>query len=142
MASRSARITSLEIDTPAKSYALEKVDGVWTLTKPEKAKARAEVVSDLLILLEDAEGKEITKTDKPEFGLASPQIKLRMKEKDKSHPQITIGNMILKDGKDHVYIRNDESRMVYLSGAPRIKEILRGLEDLKAPEEKAEPKSN
>ncbi len=44
-------LSELEVDTPSKSYALEKVDGVWTLTKPEKTKARAEVISDLLILL-------------------------------------------------------------------------------------------
>ncbi|MBI2059762.1 MAG: DUF4340 domain-containing protein [Nitrospirae bacterium] len=135
-------LTALEVDTPSKSYALEKVDGVWTLTKPEKTQARAEVISDLLILLEDAEGKAITKTEKSEYGLSAPQIRVRMKEKEKSHPQITIGNMILKDGKDHVYIRNDGTGMIYLSAAPRIKEILRGLEDLKAPEEKTGPKSN
>lgn len=123
-------LTELEITTPTRSYTVAKKDGLWKLTRPEEADANATVISDLLILLQDAQGKDITRKVRKESGLDSPQLELVMKEEGKSHPKLTFGNLVLRDKKDHVYVRNEGTGTTYLVEAKKIKEILRGMEDL------------
>lgn len=74
-----ADFTQVKVEFPTqKPTSFDKVDGVWRMTSPYKARADQILVQRILAIIAANSAEKFTNTDLAKFGLDNPQLKLKL----------------------------------------------------------------
>ena len=134
-------ITQLTLKTVKKEITLEKDEkGDWHITKPEKAKAKKDVVTTMVTTLASLRAIDFAEDyDPKKYQLDKPQITITAILGDKEEKLLLIGKK--HEEKSQHYVKNQAKKTIFLVGKYQIDKMNKTLDDLKE-EEKKEEKIN
>jgi len=131
-------ISQLTLKTPEDEIVLKKDNkGDWQITKPEKCKAKKEMVVNIGTTLASlkaigfAEGYNLET-----YQLDIPQIKITAILGDKEEKQLLIAKK--QEEESQYYVKNQAKRTIFLVGKHQIDKMNKTLQDLKEEEKKEE----
>ena len=137
-------ISQLTLKTPEDEIVLKKDEnGDWQITKPEKCKARKEMVVNIGTTLASLKAIGFAEDYNLEtYQLDIPQIKITAILGDKEEKQLLIGKK--QEEQSQYYVKNQAKKTIFLIGKHQIDKINKSLDDLKkeVKEEKEEKDKN
>jgi hypothetical protein len=109
-------VTALTLTYPDREIALEKSDGAWRLSKPLQTAADDITVKNLLRAVADAEVKK-TIDEPPQdlapFGLAPPEVVVKIATKDATLPDLKVGKTTSVSFS--TYVQRGDQGKIYLT---------------------------
>jgi len=109
-------VTALTLTYPDREIALEKSDGAWRLSKPLQTAADDITVKNLLRAIADAEVKK-TIDEPPQdlapFGLAPPEVVVKIATKDTTLPDLKVGKTTSVSFS--TYVQRGDQGKIYLT---------------------------
>ena len=109
-------VTALTLTYPDREIALEKSDGAWRLSKPLQTAADDITVKNLLRAVADAEVKK-TIDEPPQdlapFGLAPPEVVVKIATKDTTLPDLKVGKTTSVSFS--TYVQRGDQGKIYLT---------------------------
>jgi len=137
-------ISQLTLKTPEDEIVLKKDEkGDWQITKPEKCKAKKEMVVNIGTTLASLKATGFAEDYNLEkYQLDIPQIKITAILGDKEEKQLLIAKK--QEEKSQYYVKNQAKKTIFLVGKYQIDKMNKSLDDLKkeVKEEKEEKDKN
>jgi hypothetical protein len=113
-----ADVTGVTLTYGDREIVLSKSDAGWRVTKPVDAPADEITVKNLINAIADAESKK-TIDDPPQdltkFGLAQPFVIVKLTAKDKTVPELKVGNTTAVSFS--TYVQRSDQPKIYLTGS-------------------------
>lgn len=131
--------TQLLLKTTTEEIVLEKdEEGKWEITKPVRAPAKNEMLTNILRTLSSLKALDFAKDyDITTYELDAPQITVTVILKDQEEKRLLIGKM--DEEKSQYYAKNQAKKTIFLIGKFQFDTVNKTVEDLTEEEKKQEP---
>jgi len=131
--------TQLLLTTTTGEIVLEKdEEGKWEITKPVRAPAKNEMLTNILRTLSSLKALDFAKDyDITTYALDAPQITVTVILKDQEEKRLLIGKM--DEEKSQYYAKNQAKKTIFLIGKFQFDTVNKTVEDLTEEEKKEAP---